>query len=280
LPALFFTKSSPYSLLLLVAIAASLFTWTRLARRDHRLVLIYVAALLSAFIGAKLVYVLAEGWLDWPMPDRWLRLATGKSVLGALLGGYAGVELAKHALGHRAATGDLFALVAPLGIAIGRVGCLLHGCCLGERVGSGWPAWWRLCDAQGVARWPAVPLELAFNIAAIVIFLLLRSRAPRSRACESAGTSLRETSGSNSEAAAGISPRSHERGYAMRGQHFHLYLIGYGAFRFAHEWMRATPKIAGVISSYQLAALACGALGVWGFRRRARLADATTACLG
>ena len=223
---------SPYSLLLLIAIAASLFTWTRLARRDSRLVLIYVAALLSAFIGAKLVYVLAEGWLDWPMPDRWLRLATGKSVLGALLGGYAGVEFAKHALGHRAATGDLFALVAPLGIGIGRVGCLLHGCCLGERCA---PAWWTLRDAQGVARWPAVPLELAFNIAAIVIFLLLRRRGK------------------------------------MRGQHFHLYLIAYGAFRFAHEWMRATPKIAGVISGYQLAALACVVLGVWGFRRRARM---------
>ena len=222
---------SLYSLLLLVAIAASLFTWTRLARRDPRLVLIYVAALLSAFIGAKLVYVLAEGWLDWPLPDRWLRLATGKSVLGALLGGYAGVELAKHALGHRAATGDLFALVAPLGIGIGRIGCLLHGCCLGERCA---PAWWTICDAQGVARWPAVPLELAFNIAAIAIFLLLR------------------------------------RAEKMRGQHFHLYLIAYGTFRFAHEWMRVTPKIAGVISGYQFAALACVVLGVWGFRRRAQ----------
>ena len=224
-------QTSPYGWLLLVAIAASLFTWTRLARRDHRLVLIYVAALLSAFIGAKLVYVLAEGWLDWSMPDRWLRLATGKSVLGALLGGYAGVEFAKHALGHRAATGDLFALVAPLGIGIGRVGCLLHGCCLGERCA---PAWWTLRDAQGVARWPAVPLELAFNIAAIVIFLLLRRRG------------------------------------LLKGQHFHLYLIAYGAFRFAHEWMRATPKIAGVISGYQFAALACVALGAWRFRSRAR----------
>ena len=221
------------------------------------------------------MYVLAEGWLDWPMPDRWLRLATGKSVLGALLGGYAGVELAKHALGHRAATGDLFSLVAPLGIGIGRVGCLLHGCCLGERCA---PAWWTLRDAQGVARWPAVPLELAFNIAAIVIFLLLRSRA-----CESAGTSPRGTSGGDRTTATEISPRSHERGYgggrgyAMRGQHFHLYLIAYGAFRFAHEWMRATPKIAGVISGYQLAALACVALGVWGFRRRARLERAAAA---
>ena len=44
-----------------------------------------IAALLSAFIGAKLVYVLAEGWFDWPMPERWLRLANGESVLGTLL---------------------------------------------------------------------------------------------------------------------------------------------------------------------------------------------------
>jgi phosphatidylglycerol:prolipoprotein diacylglycerol transferase len=147
------------------------------------------------------------------------------------------VELAKQALGYRAATGDLFALVAPLGIAIGRVGCLLHGCCLGERCA---PAWYTLRDAQGVARWPAVPVELAFNILALVIFLLLRRRG----------------------AMGGCA--------ALRGQHFHLYLIGYGAFRFAHEWLRVTPKIAGVISGYQLAALACVALGAWGFHMRAR----------
>ena len=54
-------NTSPYGWLLLAGIAVSLFTWTRLARRDERLVLIYVAALLSAFIGAKRVYVLAEG---------------------------------------------------------------------------------------------------------------------------------------------------------------------------------------------------------------------------
>ena len=51
----------PYGWLLLAGIAVSHFTWTRLARRDERLVLIYVAALFSTFIGAKPVYVLAEG---------------------------------------------------------------------------------------------------------------------------------------------------------------------------------------------------------------------------
>ena len=28
----------------------------------------------------------------------------------------------------------------------------------------------------------------------------------------------------------------------QKGQHFHLYLIGYGLFRFGHEFLRATPK--------------------------------------
>ncbi len=232
-------QPSAYGWLLLAGIAASLFTWTRLVRGDSRLVTIYLAALLSAFIGAKLVYLLAEGWLDWPQPDRWLRLATGKSVLGALLGGYAGVELAKHFLGYTRATGDWFAIIAPLGIALGRVGCLLHGCCPGEACSR--DAWWTLRDAHGIPRWPAVPLELAFNIAALAIFLVLRRRV------------------------------SHAECPKLRGQLFHLYLIAYGLFRFAHEWMRATPKLAGVVSGYQLAALACVALGAWGWRRRARL---------
>ena len=63
----------------------------------------------------------------------------------------------------------------------------------------------------------------------------------------------------------------------MHGQHFHLYLIAYGIFRFAHEWMRVTPKLGGILSGYQLAALACVALGAWGFRRRARLEQSAPA---
>ena len=254
---------SAYGWLLLAGIAVSLFTWTRLARRDERLVLIYVAALLSAFIGAKLTYLFAEGWLDWPMPDRWLRLATGKSVLGALLGGYAGVEAAKFALGYRAPTGDLFALVAPLGIGIGRIGCLLHGCCLGERCAPTFPNWFTLRDAEGVARWPAVPVELGFNVVMLAVFIVLRRRA-----CKSAGMSAGGTA--NAGTAEEISPPPSVGGYAMRGQHFHLYLIAYGLFRFVHEFFRATPRMIFGISGYQFAALACVLLGTVGFVHRSR----------
>src|SRR4051812_28849688 len=230
--------ASPYSWLMLAGIAVTLLFWRRLARRDERLLIIYVAALTSAFVGAKLVYLAAEGWLFWNSPDRWLILATGKTILGALLGGYAGVEIAKKLLHYRAPTGDFFAFVAPVGIVLGRVGCLLHGCCLGRVCAQ--PAWWTVRDARGLGRWPAVPVEIAFNVAMLLVFL-------------------------------GIQWQRTRRGTAtLQGQLFHIYLIAYGLFRFGHEFLRATPRLGGGCTGYQWAALAVAALGAVGFMRRAR----------
>jgi phosphatidylglycerol:prolipoprotein diacylglycerol transferase len=222
-------RASPYTWLMLAGIVVSICYWSRLARRDDRLVLVYVAALLGAFLGAKAVYVLAEGWLHFGAPDMWLQLATGKSILGALLGGYAAVEIAKRVVGYSGITGDWFALIAPVGIVLGRIGCLLHGCCLGMVCQ---PAWFTLNDGAGTARWPAVPVEIGFNIAAIFAFFLLR------------------------------------KNHQLAGQHFHLYLIAYGLFRFLHEFVRNTPRLAGSVSGYQFGALAVLALGIFGFVRR------------
>jgi phosphatidylglycerol:prolipoprotein diacylglycerol transferase len=233
--------ASPYSWLMLAGIATTLFFWSRLARRDERLLMIYVAALTSAFIGAKLVYLGAEGWMFWHAPDRWLILATGKTILGALLGGYAGVEIAKKLLDYPTPTGDFFAFVVPVGIVIGRIGCLLHGCCLGAVCA---PAWWTVRDARGVARWPAVPAEIAFNLAILAVFLAIKWR------------------------------RTRHRTTTLQGQLFHVYLIAYGLFRFAHEFVRATPRFGGGFTGYQCAALAVAALGGVGFMRRARSAPA------
>lgn len=218
-----------YGWLMLAGIFTSIFFWSRLAKRDDRLVLVYVAALIGAFAGAKLVYLAAEGWLRWNDANRWAELATGKSILGALLGGYAAVEIAKRALKYRSATGDWFALIAPIGIVFGRVGCLLNGCCLGKICK---PSWFTLNDIHGIARWPAVPLELLFNLLAVITFLILR------------------------------------RAKILTGQHFHLYLIAYGIFRFAHEFFRETPAILGPFTGYQIAALAVALLGWIGFRNR------------
>src|SRR5437868_258730 len=48
---------SPYSCLMLARIVTSILFWSHLAKRDDRLLLIYIAALVGAFSGAKIVYV-------------------------------------------------------------------------------------------------------------------------------------------------------------------------------------------------------------------------------
>src|SRR5215203_1801331 len=96
---------SAYGWLMLAGIAVSLFLWVRLGRRNPRLIGIYVGGLMSAMVGAKLVFLLAEGWLYLHHENRWMIFATGKSILGALLGGYAGVEITKRMVGYNAPTG-------------------------------------------------------------------------------------------------------------------------------------------------------------------------------
>ena len=214
---------------MLAAIIVSIIFWSRLARRDERLLLIYLAALAGAFIGAKLVYLGAEGWLHWHDSDRWVVLATGKSITGALLGGYGAVEIAKHLLKYDRTTGDWFAIIVPVGIMLGRVGCFLNGCCLGSICE---PSWYSLNDVHGVARWPAVPVEFLFN--ALILGVILLFRWAR----------------------------------IMPGQLFHFYLMAYGIFRFFHEFMRDTPRILGPFSGYQFAALAVAILGALGFLAR------------
>jgi phosphatidylglycerol:prolipoprotein diacylglycerol transferase len=222
-------NSTAYGWLMFAGIFVSIIFWSRLARRDDRLFLVYISALVGAFLGAKLVYLGAEGWLHWHDQNRWVILATGKSITGALLGGYLAVEIAKHFLKYRGTTGDWFAVIVPVGIMLGRIGCFLNGCCLG-RVCE--PSWFTLNDVNGVARWPSVPVEFLFNALMLGVILMLRW------------------------------------GRIARGQLFHFYLMAYGLFRFFHEFMRDTPQILGPISGYQIAALGIFALGAGGFYRR------------
>ena len=229
--------STAYGWLMLAGIFVSIFLWSQMIKRDDRLVLVYVAALAGAFLGAKLVYLGAEGWLHWHDANRWVILATGKSVTGALLGGYFAVEIAKRALGYRGTTGDWFAVIVPVGIVLGRVGCILNGCCLGRACE---PSWFTMNDANGAARWPAALVELLFNALMLGAVLILR------------------------------------RQKILPGQHFHIYLMAYGIFRFFHEFLRDTPQIVGPVSGYQIAALAIFALGAAGFAmRRQTTAPAT-----
>jgi len=222
--------SPAYAVLMAAGILIGAVYWYRRAKGQNDLLLIYLGALVGGFAGAKVAYLLAEGWLEWQQPDRWLRWATGKSVLGGLLGAYAGVEITKHLTGHKQSTGDAFAVILPVGILLGRVGCFLNGCCLGKPTAGVFAT----RDLHGVARWPAPLVEGAFQVVILVMILLLQRRG------------------------------------LLRDRLFFLYLTAYGLFRFAHEFLRDTPEVFFGLSGYQFIALAMAALGLVMLRRRTK----------
>lgn len=211
--------SPVYSLMLLLGIAIGAVYWFRVSKTDGRLPLIYFGGLVGAFAGAKLAYLLSEGWLQVDHPLRWQLWLSGKSIMGALPGGWAGVEIVKRAMDYRAVTGDRFALLLPIPLILGRIGCLSAGCCPGL--------------ARAFGKWPAVPVEIGFQTAALVALLVMRARR------------------------------------VQVGQHFHLYLIGYGLFRFGHEFLRDTAKPFAGLSGYQLLALGTAGAALIAYRRRA-----------
>lgn len=228
--------SGAYAVMMAAGILIGAVFWYRRSQGQSELLLIYIGALVGGFIGAKIAYLLAEGWLEWDQTDRWIRWATGKSVLGGLLGAYAGVEGTKYFLGHKSSTGDAFALIVPVGILLGRIGCYLNGCCLGIPTSGVFAA----RDVAGIPRWPAPAVEGAFQVVMLITILLLKHRG------------------------------------ALRDRLFFLYLTAYGLFRFFHEFMRNTPKVFFGLSGYQFIALAMSALGLWMLRRRTKIMLAQT----
>lgn len=224
-----------YGLLALAGIVITALMWGRHSMRggaghDLRLTLIYFIGLGGALIGAKVAFLLAEGW---HYRDNWIALLSGRSITGGLLGGYVAVEIGKRWLKYPRTTGDAFAIVVPVGIALGRVGCLLQGCCPGMACAE--THWWTLSDAQGVPRWPAAAVELGFNLL-FLAWALLAARFD--------GTP---------------------------GNRFHVYLIAYGVFRFAHEFARDDARIGRTIfTGYHLIALVMVAFGVIRLVQRSR----------
>jgi len=184
--------------------------------------LIQVIMLLSAIIGAKLVFLFGE--YGWPIRgvDDWVEvLYTGRSIVGALIFGLLGAELAKPLLNYSLPPNDRFAALLPFTIAIGRVGCLLSGCCRG--VPSDGPL--AIHYSDGIARHPAQVYEIIFHLmAGIAAILLIRQQR-------------------------------------FRGSVFSLYLLSYGVFRFLSEFIRETPRIFGPLSSYQWLSLFMAVLG-------------------
>ncbi len=109
----------------LAATAVFLVEARRRGQRDERLLYVVTGALLGGAILMRLGTWLQHVDLreNASFAEQWL--SGNRSVLSGLVGAWLGVHVAKRLCGYRARTGDLFAPAVALGMAVGRVGCLL-----------------------------------------------------------------------------------------------------------------------------------------------------------
>lgn len=107
-----------------------------------------------------------------------LELWSGQSIVGALIGGLLGVELAKWTRGARASTGDAFVLPLVVGIAIGRIGCFVAGL-HDDTYGVPTALPWGVDFGDGVARHPTQLYDIAFVLVLGCVLHRARTRLAR-----------------------------------------------------------------------------------------------------
>jgi len=131
----------------------------------HRWTVIAAAAV-GGLAGSRLLG-LAEQWptvMQAWKAGRMLELLLspgGKTIVGGLLGGWLGVEIVKRLSGIKQRTGDLFALPLCVGIAVGRVGCLLSGLA-DDTFGKPTALPWAVNLGDGIGRHPVEVYEILF----------------------------------------------------------------------------------------------------------------------
>lgn len=142
---------------------------------------VLAGAAVGALVGSRLLG-LAEQWPTLLSAWRSGHLAAllfspgGKTIVGGLLGGWLGVELIKRLTGVQRRTGDLFAVPLCVGIAVGRIGCLLAGVA-DDTFGKPSNLPWAVDLGDGIGRHPVQLYEIIFLVL-LGIFLNSNIRLP------------------------------------------------------------------------------------------------------
>ena len=126
-----------------------------------------VGCILGAGIGNKLLFLVE-------MPQAWtefgaISLAMGQTIVGGMMGGLIGIEIAKKLVGIRYSTGDLFIVPFCVGLIVGRIGCFLAGLNDGTfGVATNLP--WGIDFGDGIARHPTQIYDMLWAVVMLVLF--------------------------------------------------------------------------------------------------------------
>lgn len=178
---------------------------------------VIAAMAIGAAVGSKILFWFEDPRLtaaNWSNP---VYLMSGKTIVGALIGGLIAVEWAKRRMGITRRTGDLLALPIIVDTAIGRIGCFLTGT-EDHTAGSLTQLPWGVNFGDG-PRHPTQLYEILFLIV-LGIFIVWLSRRPH-----------------------------------REGDLFKCYFVAYLAFRFAVDFLKPEVRIIAGLSAIQYASL-------------------------
>jgi phosphatidylglycerol:prolipoprotein diacylglycerol transferase len=179
---------------------------------------ILVGCVFGALFGSTILAWIESANVYWPHRHELAAWLGGKTIVGGLLGGWIGVEIAKWRVGVKRATGDLFVFPLIFGMAAGRVGCFLTG--LDDHTyGTPTTLPWGIDFGDHVLRHPTQLYEIAFL--AVLGLLLWNVRSANRR----------------------------------EGALFRLFMAGYLAMRFSIEFIKPSWKPYLGTSAIQLACL-------------------------
>lgn len=132
---------------------------------------IAVFALTGGILGAKLPIIIMH-WQELnTTPAALVSVLSGRTIIGGLIGGFAATWGGKKLFGIKDRLGNQIAIPVAAGMAVGRIGCLLRGCCYGEATTLPWG----VDFGDHVLRHPTQAYEIVFDVM-LVLYLVWRKR--------------------------------------------------------------------------------------------------------
>jgi phosphatidylglycerol---prolipoprotein diacylglyceryl transferase len=168
---------SSYSFFVLLGLIVGLVVYFYLSKKEQKLsensFYILVSALVGGILGAKIpIWIMNLPLIIKSFPDI-SPLLSGRTITGGLIGGTLAVMYIKKRLNIKDKKGNLFAPAIAIGVAIGRIGCLLKGCCYGTPTKLPWG----IDFGDGIPRHPTQIYEIIFFVVAFIILLIKRKNA-------------------------------------------------------------------------------------------------------
>jgi len=188
----------------------------------NQMLAIFLAGLIGGILGAKIpVWVMNfDKIIALSGKELLATIFSGRTVVGGLIGGILAVEIAKKKLKIKQRTGDVFAPAIAIGLAIGRIGCFMRGCCFGKETSSPISIY-----SHDAFRHPVQLYEVGFHFLAFILIICFRKKFERAA--------------------------KNKKSFFKEGDIFNIYILSYAIFRFFMEFLRADEIMAGFLSVAQ-----------------------------